>query len=153
MLYWYAELNVPSESWSLLIELSLKSKSSIDSTCAPGCENCENVPDSEGRPLPTIFPTDPMIDGKKRTSKTVLTTWRPMNNGHISFFKPDWCRIEKKINKIKQIIKKFSRYILIKNVLIFNLIATKFLTILQKRSHGFIFLTNLWRKTICLLLL
>lgn len=55
---------------------------------AAGCENCENVPDSDGKPLPTIFPTEPMMLGKNRTSNAVFTTCRPMNNGHINFFKP-----------------------------------------------------------------
>lgn len=89
MLYWYAALYVPSDSWSLLSELSLKSKSSIVSTFAAGCENCEKVPDNEGRPLPTILPNDPMMLGRNKTSTTVLTTCNPINNGHKNFFKPE----------------------------------------------------------------
>ena len=110
MLYWYAELNVPSvDSCSLFMELSLNSKSSIVSTFAFGCENlikkvievklnnwflfwttyCENVPDKDGNPLPTIFPTEPIMLGRNRTKSAVLTTCSPMNNGHISFFNPE----------------------------------------------------------------
>jgi hypothetical protein len=56
--------------------------------CAAGCENCENVPDNEGRPFPTILPTEPMMLGRKRMSSTDLTTWKPMNSGHMNFFRP-----------------------------------------------------------------
>lgn len=68
---------------SLLKWLSLKSKSSGSSTGARPKE------DTDDSPLPTIFPSEPMILGKNRATSTVLTSWKPMNTGHMNFFRPE----------------------------------------------------------------